>query len=85
LGDGKRARILFFLKKHTGDHEMKKEIKIIFDILSILIVLFSLFMIVVLLLAETDSGLEKALYMLSISVLLSVFLAGALFNLLRRK
>ncbi|HHZ11259.1 MAG TPA: hypothetical protein GYA05_00950 [Acholeplasmataceae bacterium] len=64
---------------------MKKEIKIIFDILSILIVLFSLFMIVVLLLAETDSGLEKALYMLSISVLLSVFLAGALFNLLRRK
>lgn len=42
-------------------------------------------MIVVLLLAETDSGLEKALYMLSISVLLSVFLAGALFNLLRRK
>lgn len=64
---------------------MKKEIKIIFDILSILIVLFSLFMIVVLLLAETDSGLEKALYMLSIPVLLSVFLAGALFNLLRRK
>lgn len=67
---------------------MKKSKKVIIDILSIIIVIFCLAYIIlafIVFINESENAkIDLGTFLLSISILLSVFLAGAIYNLLRR-